>query len=222
MRSKPAAAVSLIGGIALLGGCSQDATLVGDAGLSSDVGRFGDGGLIGADASPDDLGRTPPPRAGLDWFVEDATGVLVATIASIEVDGASEDLTIGGEEWRIYYDIVTFSSDRALGSARSSSTSLTVRLAPEHCEGHRPDGTPIFGTLSVCTNRNAANSPAAGSRVLGFLHYYGDRLELSLAIQIGPGGILDYSTVENPPNDRSEAAAWAIVEAKWAELGRGS
>lgn len=224
MSSKPAGAVSFIGGIALLAGCSQDATLVADAG-SSDVGRFdggfGDSGLIAADASPNDLGRPPPPRAGLEWFVEDATGVLVAGIASIEVDGTSEELTIGGEQWRIYYDIATFSPDRALGSARSSSTSLTARLAPERCEGHRTDGTPIHGTLSVCTNRNAGNSPVEGSRVLGFLHYYGDRLELSYAIQIGPDGVLDYSAVENPPGDRSEAAAWAIVEAKWTELGRG-
>ncbi|MFO0726644.1 MAG: hypothetical protein U1E65_22850 [Myxococcota bacterium] len=197
-----------------------DGAIRADGAMALDATVSADGHIVGGDGSDPDLGLPPAPTAGLQSLVDDASGVLLGTSTALEVDAASEELVVGGETWTVYYDLATLELSESLGTATATTQSLKVRLAPTHCQGRAADGSPIPGTISRCTGRTEANTVSVHARILGFLHFSDARRELSYGIPV-VGGAVSYSSIENPPQDRSEAAAWSIVVARWMELGRG-
>lgn len=180
----------------------------------------GRGAILGADAEPSPTSATLP-RSGLEAAVDRASLVFVGIVRTVARDSVQEEIQVGDERWRVFYDVATVDPIRGLGLSPQST--LAFRLPPSHCEGTFLGGlSATDSVLSLCTGRDDKNSPQPGQRILGFLRYGGERIELFLSLSADNSGSFDTSWLDNTPARRSEARIWDVIAQRWAELGRPS
>lgn len=192
--------------------CAERST----AGIRPDPSAPHDGGMRAADA---EVGQGSPgiARTQLEQLVDQSSGVFAGTVRGISTNSTAEEFSVGDEVWRVHYDQAVIETTSRLGIEGPST--FRVRLPPYQCEGTFSDGRASTGTLSLCTGRDAKNSPAPGQKIVGFLIYGQDRAMLMRVLNEDSGGQVDLRGLDVAERESLERV-WATVSQRWTELGR--